>query len=91
MSQSTLADRLRALLGLDPARAAEMGRRGRTRIERELTLEHLAEGHGALYRKALGMPEPREAQRSVERRAGDAEPGLAQGEGPAGARRAGAG
>jgi glycosyltransferase involved in cell wall biosynthesis len=37
----------------DPAAAAEMGRRGRRRIESELTLEKMAEGHGALYRRAL--------------------------------------
>jgi glycosyltransferase involved in cell wall biosynthesis len=37
----------------DPAAAAEMGRRGRMRIESELTLEKMAEGHGALYRRAL--------------------------------------
>ncbi|TMB29913.1 MAG: glycosyltransferase [Deltaproteobacteria bacterium] len=37
----------------DPAAAAEMGRRGRLRIESELTLEKMAEGHGALYRRAL--------------------------------------
>ena len=37
----------------DPAAAAEMGRRGRSRIESELTLEKMAEGHGALYRRAL--------------------------------------
>ena len=37
----------------DPAAAAEMGRRGRRRIEDELSLDKMAEGHGALYRLAL--------------------------------------
>ena len=37
----------------DPAAAAQMGGRGRLRIESELTLEKMAEGHGALYRRAL--------------------------------------
>ena len=31
-----------------------MGERGRKRIELELTMERMAEGHGALYRRALG-------------------------------------
>jgi glycosyltransferase involved in cell wall biosynthesis len=37
----------------DGEAVAEMGRRGRRRIETELTLETMAEGHGALYRRAL--------------------------------------
>ncbi|GAC1345606.1 MAG: hypothetical protein NVSMB23_21980 [Myxococcales bacterium] len=53
-----LAARLRELLAGPEARAVEMGRRGRARVEAELTLEHLAEGHGALYRKALGIAAP---------------------------------
>ena len=32
----------------------EMGQRGRRRIEKELTLESMADGYGALYRRALG-------------------------------------
>jgi glycosyltransferase involved in cell wall biosynthesis len=41
----------------DPEAAAEMGRLGRKRVESELTLEQMAEGHGALYRRALeGKP-----------------------------------
>lgn len=34
--------------------AREMGLRGRERVEGELSLERMAEGHGALYRRALG-------------------------------------
>ena len=49
---AALAARLVELLS-DPRRAAEMGARGRARAERELTLEHLARGHGALYRSVL--------------------------------------
>jgi glycosyltransferase involved in cell wall biosynthesis len=49
---SALANALSTLLS-DPAAAAEMGRRGRERIETGLTLEQMAEGHGALYRRAL--------------------------------------
>jgi glycosyltransferase involved in cell wall biosynthesis len=48
-----LADKLVALLA-DPKRAEAMGRRGRARVEAELTLERMASGHGALYRRALG-------------------------------------
>jgi glycosyltransferase involved in cell wall biosynthesis len=51
-----LAGKLTQLLG-NPAAAAEMGLRGRKRMEQELTLEQMAEGHGALYRRALhGAP-----------------------------------
>ncbi|MFL5367098.1 MAG: glycosyltransferase [Myxococcales bacterium] len=39
----------------DPVAAAEMGRRGRRRIEDELSLDKMAEGHGALYRFALAQ------------------------------------
>jgi glycosyltransferase involved in cell wall biosynthesis len=53
---SVLAGKLSQLLR-DPAAAAEMGRVGRKRVETELTLEQMAEGHGALYRRALeGAP-----------------------------------
>ena len=48
-----LADTLVTLLA-DPERAKAMGRRGRERVEAELTLERMADGHGALYRRALG-------------------------------------
>ena len=49
-----LAGRLTQLLGA-PELAREMGLRGRRRIENELSLERMAEGHGALYRRALGQ------------------------------------
>lgn len=49
-----LADALAELLKA-PERAREMGQRGRKRIEEELTLQHMADGHGALYRRALGV------------------------------------
>jgi hypothetical protein len=39
-----------------------MGRRGRARVEAELTLSRMAEGYGAVYRRLLeGAPAPREA------------------------------
>jgi glycosyltransferase involved in cell wall biosynthesis len=47
-----LADALTALLA-DPVRAREIGQRGRARVEAELTLSRMAEGHGALYMRAL--------------------------------------
>jgi glycosyltransferase involved in cell wall biosynthesis len=55
-----LASALVQLLS-DPAAAAEMGRRGRSRIESELTLEKMAEGHGALYHRALQLDAARAA------------------------------
>jgi glycosyltransferase involved in cell wall biosynthesis len=48
-----LADRLTQLLRA-PETARAMGRKGRERIERELTLERMADGYGALYRRLLG-------------------------------------
>ena len=45
------------LLGGAMQRAVAMGLRGRARVESELTLETLAQANGALYRKALGLPE----------------------------------
>jgi glycosyltransferase involved in cell wall biosynthesis len=48
-----LAEKLAALLQR-PETAREMGLRGRRRVEAELSLERMAEGHGALYRRALG-------------------------------------
>jgi glycosyltransferase involved in cell wall biosynthesis len=48
-----LATALRALLS-SPAEAREMGLRGRRRVESELSMERMAQGHGALYRRALG-------------------------------------
>jgi glycosyltransferase involved in cell wall biosynthesis len=48
----SLADKLHELLA-DPARAAEMGRRGRSRVEAELTLARMAEAYGAVYRRLL--------------------------------------
>jgi glycosyltransferase involved in cell wall biosynthesis len=57
-----LAERLTALLSArDEAR--EMGLRGRRRVESELSMERMAEGHGALYRRALqAAPPVRERQ-----------------------------
>jgi glycosyltransferase involved in cell wall biosynthesis len=37
-----------------PEQAREMGLRGRRRVESELSMERMADGHGALYRRALG-------------------------------------
>jgi glycosyltransferase involved in cell wall biosynthesis len=48
-----LAEKLAALLSA-PDRAREMGARGRRLVESELSLERMADGHGALYRRALG-------------------------------------
>jgi glycosyltransferase involved in cell wall biosynthesis len=48
----SLADKICELLA-DPARAAEMGRRGRARVEAELTLARMAEAHGAVYQRLL--------------------------------------
>jgi glycosyltransferase involved in cell wall biosynthesis len=57
-----LAATLMALLSA-PEKAREMGQRGRKRVEAELSMERMADGHGALYRRALGaaplVPEPR--------------------------------
>jgi glycosyltransferase involved in cell wall biosynthesis len=51
-----LAGKLSKLLG-DAAAAAEMGLAGRRRVEQELTLDQMAQGHGLLYRRALeGAP-----------------------------------
>ena len=56
-----LAAAIADLLG-KPEEARAMGLRGRRRIEEELTLERMAEGNAALYRRALGrapyVPEP---------------------------------
>jgi glycosyltransferase involved in cell wall biosynthesis len=53
---AALADALAALLA-DPAPAREKGQRGRARVEADLTLARMAEGHEALYRRALeGAP-----------------------------------
>ena len=48
-----LAEKLVTLLS-DKQRMAAMGRRGRERVESELSLQRMADGHGALYRRALG-------------------------------------
>jgi L-malate glycosyltransferase len=48
-----LAAKLTALLSA-PEQAREMGVRGRRRVESELSTERMAEGHGRLYRRALG-------------------------------------
>ncbi len=50
---AALAAKLTELLR-SPERAPAMGQRGRRRIEQELTLDRMAEGHGELYRRALG-------------------------------------
>ena len=50
---AALAAKLTELLSA-PERMRAMGQRGRKRIELELTMERMAEGHGALYRRALG-------------------------------------
>src|SRR2546422_1718945 len=50
---AALAAKLAALLSA-PELAREMGARGRRRVESELSMERMAEGHGALYRRALG-------------------------------------
>jgi glycosyltransferase involved in cell wall biosynthesis len=48
-----LADALTRLLRA-PETARAMGQKGRERVERELTLERMADGYGALYRRLLG-------------------------------------
>jgi glycosyltransferase involved in cell wall biosynthesis len=50
---AALAAKLAALLGA-PERARAMGQLGRKRVEAELSMERMADGHGALYRRALG-------------------------------------
>ena len=52
---AALANRLVELLS-DRARGRTMGERGRVRVQREWSLQRLAEGHGALYRGVLGLP-----------------------------------
>jgi glycosyltransferase involved in cell wall biosynthesis len=54
---AALSGKLASLLD-DAAAAQELGRAGRRRVESELTLEQMAEGHGALYRRALGGAAP---------------------------------
>jgi glycosyltransferase involved in cell wall biosynthesis len=56
----SLADKLHELLS-DCPRAAEMGRRGRARVETDLTLSGMAEAYGAAYRGLLEAPQPRSA------------------------------
>jgi L-malate glycosyltransferase len=48
----SLADKLVELFSREE-RAAEMGRRGRARVEAELALSRMAEGYGAVYRHLL--------------------------------------
>ena len=50
---TALAEKLVLLLS-DRQRMAAMGRRGRERVENELSMQRMADGHGALYRRALG-------------------------------------
>lgn len=52
-----LAEKLASLLSR-PEEATEMGLRGRRRVESELSMERMAEGHGALYRRALQAAPP---------------------------------
>jgi L-malate glycosyltransferase len=57
-----LAEAIGALLSA-PEQAREMGLRGRHCVESALSMERMAEGHGALYRRALGAaPLVREPQ-----------------------------
>jgi len=49
-----LADKLTALLR-HPEQARAMGLRGRQKVESELSMDRMADGHGALYRRALCM------------------------------------
>jgi glycosyltransferase involved in cell wall biosynthesis len=65
-----MAARLLDLLGGEPGRAMQMGLRGRARIETELTLEAMARGHRDLYRRALGLQDPRPPPRIAPRLAG---------------------
>jgi glycosyltransferase involved in cell wall biosynthesis len=65
-----MAARLLDLLGGEPGRAMQMGLRGRARIETELTLEAMARGHRNLYRRALGLQDPRPPPRIAPRLAG---------------------
>ena len=51
---AALAAKLTKLLEA-PEQARAMGMRGRQRVERELSLSRMADGHGALYRRALGF------------------------------------
>jgi glycosyltransferase involved in cell wall biosynthesis len=52
-----LAARLTELLrARDDAKS--MGLRGRRRVEVELSMEKMADGHGAIYRKVIGHPAP---------------------------------
>jgi len=60
-----LAARLAKLLE-QPEIAREMGRRGRRRIEDELSLERMADGHGALYRRVLGRAEMPAGRRAAQ-------------------------
>ena len=55
---AALAERLAAVLR-DPEAAKAMGLRGRRRVEAELSMEKMADGHGALYRKVLGQEDRR--------------------------------
>jgi glycosyltransferase involved in cell wall biosynthesis len=41
-----------------PEQARAMGLRGRRRVEVELSMEQMADGHGAIYRRVLGHPAP---------------------------------
>ena len=57
--EPSLAAKLEELLS-DGARAAEMGAKGRARVETELTLSRMAEAYGKAYRRLLegGQPQP---------------------------------
>jgi len=59
---TSLAQRLVELL-VDPARAREMGRLGRARAERELSLERKRAAYADLYCRLLDSPAPLSAAR----------------------------
>ncbi|HWE23533.1 MAG TPA: glycosyltransferase [Myxococcales bacterium] len=54
---AALADKLRDLLS-DSARAAEMGRKGRELVEKQLSLSRMADAYGAAYQRVLEKRQP---------------------------------
>jgi glycosyltransferase involved in cell wall biosynthesis len=56
----SLAEKLEELLS-DTSRAAGMGRKGRSRVETELTLSRMAEAYGMAYRRLLEAGQPHSA------------------------------
>ena len=54
---AALADSILNLLR-DPAKAKEMGQRGRARLEKEFTVQRMAQRHAAVYKEAASrVPE----------------------------------